>query len=269
MPARRERMMAGAGLPTSRYDSPAPPPPPRIAPRVPTVRFASEVESIPAAPEPVVVAAPVPVVAAAYVPPVVVEEPVVEAVAPEPVAVAPVIAEPVVEEPVVAAAVVAEPVAEEPVIAETPRQSFPVSSYYEAARQQAWQQPVERVESYEPALTVHEEPVPAPVDGHVYAPVIVEHIPADKGHAEEELQRVEEPVVPEPELVPVKASVFDDDFFRRPKEDLASVASHAPAPAATHWPEPKVPSFGGYAADTATETDEHELDIPAFLRRNH
>jgi hypothetical protein len=70
---------------------------------------------------------------------------------------------------------------------------------------------------------------------------------------------------PKPELVPVPASVFDDDFFRKPNEELRSSApASAGEPA---WPEARVPSFAGYAADPVPETDE--LDIPAFLRRNH
>ena len=73
------------------------------------------------------------------------------------------------------------------------------------------------------------------------------------------------PTESRPELVPVPASVFDDDFFRKPNEELRSAApamENAPV-----WPEARVPTFAGYAADTPAETDE--LDIPAFLRRNH
>jgi len=73
----------------------------------------------------------------------------------------------------------------------------------------------------------------------------------------------EAPTEPRPELVPVPASVFDDDFFRKPNEELR--ATNAAKDAA--WPEARVPTFAGYAADAPAETDE--LDIPAFLRRNH
>ena len=73
----------------------------------------------------------------------------------------------------------------------------------------------------------------------------------------------EAPTEPRPELVPVPASVFDDDFFRKPNEELR--AANAAKDAA--WPEARVPTFAGYAADAPAETDE--LDIPAFLRRNH
>jgi cell division protein FtsZ len=64
-------------------------------------------------------------------------------------------------------------------------------------------------------------------------------------------------------LVPVRASVFDDDFFRRPKEeDLIKTGEQAEQ---KQWPNARVPSFAGYAADPTAENDE--LDIPAFLRR--
>ncbi|MFC6646949.1 cell division protein FtsZ [Granulicella cerasi] len=71
---------------------------------------------------------------------------------------------------------------------------------------------------------------------------------------------------PLPELVPVPASVFDDDFFRKPNEDLRTQPQNEAA-----WPEAKVPTFSGYAAPepaTGGPSDD-ELDIPAFLRKNH
>jgi hypothetical protein len=70
----------------------------------------------------------------------------------------------------------------------------------------------------------------------------------------------------------VRASVFDDDFFRRPREEAASKASE---PELKRWPEARVPSFVGYAGNSepvsmhvpAAAAAEDELDIPAFLRR--
>jgi len=64
----------------------------------------------------------------------------------------------------------------------------------------------------------------------------------------------------EPELVPVSASVFDDDFFRSEaaKEPMRITAAE-PQPA----PEPRV--YAGVASGQGAEADE--LDIPAFLRR--
>ena len=86
------------------------------------------------------------------------------------------------------------------------------------------------------------------------------------------------------ELVPVPASVFDDDFFVKGNEELRSSqmgwpgetpASNNSAMAPDHaphsqWPEPRVPSFAGYAPEANGSIQEgSELDIPAFLRRNH
>jgi cell division protein FtsZ len=82
------------------------------------------------------------------------------------------------------------------------------------------------------------------------------------------------------ELVPVSASVFDDDFFRRPNEELraasrdwqgqnfgaVSPVEPVGAESRAQRSEGKVPSFAGYAAEAPAEAD---LDIPAFLRRSH
>jgi cell division protein FtsZ len=93
------------------------------------------------------------------------------------------------------------------------------------------------------------------------------------------------------ELVPVPASVFDDEFFQKPNEELrasqrsawggdrsgdvrnsgdvqeAAAEDSGHDSAETHWPEARIPSFAGYAGDAAPQSDE--LDIPAFLRRTH
>jgi len=66
----------------------------------------------------------------------------------------------------------------------------------------------------------------------------------------------------EPELLPVPASVFDDDFFRAGSEP-AVTARREPEVSAT---EPRV--FAGTAVSGET-ADSDELDIPAFLRRGH
>ena len=87
-----------------------------------------------------------------------------------------------------------------------------------------------------------------------------------------------------PELVPVPASVFDDDFFKKGNEELRAsqrawptespaspVGAIAPEPkVASQWPETRVPSFAGYAGEgNGHGLEGNELDIPAFLRRNH
>jgi cell division protein FtsZ len=292
MPARRERMMAGASLPTAHL----PPPPPRIMPRPPAeLRFVTPTEPVPAietmaaAPVEAVEAPPAPapklMFASEFAAPAPVQ------FAPEPIA-DPVIAESVIAAPVVAVLVEAPHVFEEhapePVVAPEhiapPRQSFPVSSYYEAARQQAWQDAPPRIleqhheEQYEqPAVVFEPAAMPEPEESQVWhhaqepetqapvhTPVVVEHI--SEIYRSITSEPVPEPVAERPilqaapELVPVAASVFDDDFFRRPKPETAAQEEQ-------HWPEAKIPSFAGYAAEPVTETDE--LDIPAFLRRNH
>ena len=63
------------------------------------------------------------------------------------------------------------------------------------------------------------------------------------------------------ELLPVPASVFDDDFFRKPNEELRATGLQSA------WPESKVSAFTGQATESMPATDE--LDIPAFLRRSH
>jgi cell division protein FtsZ len=82
----------------------------------------------------------------------------------------------------------------------------------------------------------------------------------------------------QPELRAVPASVFDDDFFRRPVDK--GMQENRPDLSSTHgvqhesdWrtrtPEARVPTFSGYAAPVEPEATTDELDIPAFLRRNH
>jgi cell division protein FtsZ len=148
------------------------------------------------------------------------------------------------------------------------RPAYPVSSYYETARQQAWQAPSPRIE-YAPHLDeelesseashaqVDESMAVAPVEAAaVPVPVVVEHIAPVREAGEQE---VSESV---PELKPVKASVFDDDFFRKPEQDEAKAAEEVGSKA---WPDARIPSFAGYAGESTAENDE--LDIPAFLRR--
>jgi cell division protein FtsZ len=262
MPARRERMMNTAALPTSRVE---------VAPRIvqrPLVERAAEpvgarplVEAEPPQPEPW--GAELPVEEARIEEPLV-EEPAMEDVASAPAA--PVVVRPrfaseaMEETPAVAAH--AEP---EPHHATPEPEAYPTSSYYETARQQAWREeprvapPVYQeppVEDPEPPISYSE-----PQAVRSYTPVIVEHIAEPRAPE----PRTPEPPVAQaraPELLPVKASVFDDDFFRQPKPEL-------PVAEDKHWPEAKVPSFAGYAGDAPAAGETDELDIPAFLRRNH
>jgi cell division protein FtsZ len=67
-----------------------------------------------------------------------------------------------------------------------------------------------------------------------------------------------------PELVPVPASVFDDDFFISPRQAAEAAAQATPEPSLRT--DVRVPTFAGHAPAEQQE-DHDELDIPAFLRR--
>jgi cell division protein FtsZ len=102
----------------------------------------------------------------------------------------------------------------------------------------------------------------------------------------------------EPELVPVAASVFDDEFFRTPNARLRPAVEPDPSDPILAEPDdcndccfdsqsqhtqsrPTVPEyepeepvhearlFAGANASPAGPTESDELDIPAFLRRSH
>ncbi len=276
MPARRERMMAASALPTAHHEVV----PPRIVSRPLVSRVSREADHAGEETQPVIFAsqAAVPTIRFA--------------------------SETEVEEALGAAAVVEPPVAPAPVptpasapVAEVPvqRTAYPVSSYYETARQQAWQEPSPRIEYapapeeyFEPSQTSapegFEEPKAVASAETAPVPVVVEHIAEVAAETRVEAARPEAegpgierhgfdvqgavqdaPAVKEsaPELVPVRASVFDDDFFRRPKEELA--AKSAEDAASKQWPDARIPSFAGYAGESTADNDE--LDIPAFLRR--
>jgi cell division protein FtsZ len=266
MPARRERMMAASALPTAHHEII----PPRIVSR-PLVAKAHREEAPAEETQPLIFGSQATRPMIRFASETEVEEALGGA---EPRA-------------------VAEPVAEVPV----QRPAYPVSSYYETARQQAWHEPAPRaeyapqpVEDFEPVKPVAEtarqfapEPAGEPrvlaisEAGAAPVPVVVEHIPEVRAGSETPRPVAEgvsaevhgsghgAPVAREsnPELVPVRASVFDDDFFRRPKDDAA--ARTGDDAASKPWPDARVPSFAGYAGESATENDE--LDIPAFLRR--
>lgn len=70
----------------------------------------------------------------------------------------------------------------------------------------------------------------------------------------------------EPELVPVAASVFDDDFFRGAQARRNAEVASAAADGASEGP---ARFFAGALAAHAEHSGADELDIPAFLRRSH
>ena len=74
----------------------------------------------------------------------------------------------------------------------------------------------------------------------------------------------------EPELVPVAASVFDDEFFRTPRVRLRPAVEPDPAdPSVANPGTREVRLFAGASASPAGPSESDELDIPAFLRRGH
>jgi cell division protein FtsZ len=280
MPARRERMMNMASLPTTRHDAP----PPRVVQRPDVEPPAEEHASapMPARPVPVETAketyyrpwsyppraeeqTPASAQDVEYAAPAVEFEPASDVPsfkASGPVERAPFASEvseaelPVYEESAV-------PVEGEAATYQAPQESYPTSSYYEAARQQAWQHqpaPAQHEQPGEPPMAYSDAPLARGYEPVAVEPVVIEHI-APVAAPPPALEPVIE-YARKAELLPVKASVFDDDFFRQPKPEL-------PPAEPTHWPEAKVPSFAGYAADAPATGETDELDIPAFLRRNH
>ena len=279
MPARRERMMAAAALPTAHHEVVAP----RVVSRPLVPRSEREAEQVEESTPPLIFASQAGAPAIRFASEMEVEETVAGATAAE--------------------SKVAEPV-ESVVEARVQRQVYPVSSYYETARQQAWQSPSLRIEfaphveepyqqpgvrsseamTAEPRTEIQAETGAAAIP----VPVVVEHIPqaveesametsrpAAEGDGGAEMQGAGERVAQAagydapvtrpstPELIPVRASVFDDDFFRRPREDAAVKPTEDAA--SKPWPDARIPSFSGYAAESGAENDD--LDIPAFLRR--
>jgi len=274
MPQRRERMLQGTALPASRVEAAAPPPPPRIAqrpPATPAASFASEIYAS---------------IEEHELPVDVQEKPALKkkgkeekrqsvVPAPEPVAMQPPPQPPPAPAPVARA--------EEP-LRITPHDDEPLRITPRA------EEPL-RVTPAEPTRAKSSEPLritPEPERMHgAYVPAASEE--------------------PKPELIPVPASVFDDDFFRKSNDELRPAPeprsweapkesretretrvtppleplrmtpepeeSHeeetvAAQPQKTHWPEARIPSFAGYAGGGSSSSEEDELDIPAFLRRS-
>ncbi|HWB33184.1 MAG TPA: cell division protein FtsZ [Acidobacteriaceae bacterium] len=88
-----------------------------------------------------------------------------------------------------------------------------------------------------------------------------EETAADDEIGAEEMQAVPAVAV-EPELVPVSASVFDDDFFRTAGRAVARGEETPVSASANITREP-------LGVAQVEQSDADELDIPAFLRRGH
>jgi len=243
MPERRERMMAASALPTAHHEIV----PPRVVSR-PLVPVSAPVEKPSEEAQPLVFGSQAAKPAIRFASETEVEEALGGGAVAEPKA--PAVSEPVVEAPV-------------------QRPTYPVSSYYETARRQAWhelpriEQTPHLAEDFERSAPSHTEAVEEPKavasseTATVPVPVVVEHIQQAAEH---------EPAAEESAAEPGQgnSSVFDDEFFRKPKEVVAE-AKTAEDPTQKAWPDARVPSFAGYAGEPAAENDE--LDIPAFLRR--
>ncbi|HEX7157895.1 MAG TPA: cell division protein FtsZ, partial [Edaphobacter sp.] len=130
-----------------------------------------------------------------------------------------------------------------------------------------------------PTVTYH---VPVQTRPAAAAPLHVPEIAPAASERVIEARKV--PVVePEPELVPVPASVFDDDFFQslptraansHVVDDASRVASAHLSEILSVQTESAVSdgvrvSFGSAAVAQAENTEADELDIPAFLRRSN
>jgi cell division protein FtsZ len=93
----------------------------------------------------------------------------------------------------------------------------------------------------------------------------------------------EKPASVLPELIPVKASVFDDDFFQREERLAGREVAHFSASSLVQKEEirsvteevypveapVRAPSYGGAGVVAADAAVPDELDIPAFLRRGN
>ncbi len=255
MPQRRERMLQGTALPAARVEAVAPAAPPRIAQRPPATPapFASEIHAS----------------AEERERPVDVQE----KIAPRKKS----------REQVMSVVPAPEPVAMQP--PPPPPAPAPAARVEEPLRITPVEPP--RATSSEPLRVTPAEPVRVPNEPLRITPP-----------REPEPERMHGAYVPsasaepKPELVPVPASVFDDDFFRKPNEELRpspeprswetaretrdsreaessqDLDSVGAPQQKTHWPEAKVPSFAGYAGGGSSSSEEDELDIPAFLRRS-
>jgi cell division protein FtsZ len=248
-PERRERMLADGTLLTSRHEAPSirqEAPPPRIEHRALPSRFASEAPPI--------------------APPI-------------RQAVPPIVREPMPEQE--------KPAEDAQVRAQSFRENFPGfegavrprnTEMTASQRIQAYNEPVHEYDEPRDSGYAEVEPEPGlrnfvPERGVSDRAAALDRALSEVVEGGSERPRVTPgayvpgvPMEQRAELVPVPASVFDDDFFRKPNEELRAAAPVAEGPS-TGWPEARVPSFAGYAAETPAETDE--LDIPAFLRRNH
>ncbi len=169
----------------------------------------------------------------------------------------------------------------EPVVKERPASEAEVSRHSEPQRTESWRS--ERATETTVAQPSAQGATAVPV--MIYEELVSR--PAEEARSREAT----------PQLVPVRASVFDDDFFRaRPRESVPSedrLPADLPAAGGRAWETRNVSVqrnvqheavraeiFHVHAAEEPSRTmsassgegtsgDPDELDIPAFLRRGH
>jgi cell division protein FtsZ len=153
----------------------------------------------------------------------------------------------------------------------------PVQSRYVVQPVATPQPPVAAIPVQAPNFEPPQEPVAAPVQPFAVESAAPATAPATElppsvsvADAPAPAFAVEAPVVAATvteELVPVPASVFDDDFFRRHRRSETSAEEHARlAGDPLLRTDVRVPTFAGLAP-AEPHSDHDELDIPAFLRR--
>ncbi|SNS91053.1 cell division protein FtsZ [Granulicella rosea] len=145
-----------------------------------------------------------------------------------------------------------------------------------------------------PPVAPHVPPAAAPVPVVAATPEPIFSVPEPLEYESQHPVEVAESHLPEPEavvaplipvsptpqeLVPVPASVFDDDFFRSVTRDrVGEVYPFEPRPASTpanpriaesHDFTPEPPARPTFNPPSHENHDADELDIPAFLRRGN
>jgi cell division protein FtsZ len=185
---------------------------------------------------------------------------------------------------------------------DVPGLNVPIRPRADAVRPTETAKPIEAVKPAEPVAATQPEAAPEVVTAPVVetvtpaqppAPTVVAPAPAPIRAAE-------------PELVPVRASVFDDDFFKAPvprfadpggiraeqatptearfevprhysgvsdvqSEETRTVAQSAaavPTPTGSAEPLTRAGTFAGAVSVETERAEPDELDIPAFLRRS-
>jgi cell division protein FtsZ len=240
-PARRERMMSGAALPTTHQAARTPPPIVKPAARVETARFASEVQRETGQPA-----------GASYY------EAARRQAHEEPQRYEPPTRQQPVQQELLGGFHQSEPT---PPPAGAPPSPTVVSS----AKVGPAAEVVTPIPEPEP------EPQLVPVSASVFDDDFFRqpHVPL-RPPVE---PYVEHRVTPPPPIAYVEpvlaAPIHVEPDHIEPEPHASAPHLTEPEPENTQWPEARVPSFAGYAGGSSSDSDSDELDIPAFLRKKH